>query len=329
MSWRPDLNLSRALAVLLLAASGLDPAAAQPLYPNGRTFNCDFQTANGGTGKAVLSFNITGSLGRQQGSMVEQIVGGQTVTRTITLTNPRWNGNKKVWDYAQGNGTRCTFSTWAQSLSWEGCSDGKRQLCRENTATLQQLSTADTRFPFLAIKEIWIEDDHEEDVWPFDNDAEIELYIAQGENLSYKASRYAKAVFSGYTNPPPGWKPDINDSGKWYRLDPPYPLPLQVGAGILLVEDDLERSVFYGSSKFTTGFHCFPSAPSDPDFVASLPASISSCRTSSFQGNIFSELTGRDDVYGGMLILTHGADQGLPDTILDVGEWRVKVGFGY
>ncbi|MFP5288924.1 MAG: hypothetical protein ACLGI9_24520, partial [Thermoanaerobaculia bacterium] len=124
MSWRPTLNRSRALALLLLAASGLGPAAAQPLYPNGRTFNCDFQTANGATGKAVLSFNITGSLGKQQGSMVEQVVGGQTVTRTIELTNPRWNANKKVWDYAQGNGTRCTFSTWAHSISWEGCSDG-------------------------------------------------------------------------------------------------------------------------------------------------------------------------------------------------------------
>lgn len=329
MSSRPNLNRSRALALLLLAGSGIGPAAAQPLYPNGKTFNCDFQTANGGTGKAILSFNITGSLGKQQGSMVEQIVGGQTVTRTIELTNPRWNGNKKVWNYAQGNGTRCTFSTWAQSVSWEGCSDGRRQLCRENTATVQQLSTADTRLPYLSIKEIWIEDDREGDVWPFDNDAEVELYVAQGENFNYKASRSAKAVFTGYSYPPPGWKPDINDSGKWYRLDPPFPLPLQVGAGILLVEDDYERSVFYGSSNFTTGFSCFPNAPTDPAFVASLPPSISACSTPSFRGNILSELYGNDDVFGGMLILTHGADQGLADSIVDVGQWRVKLGFGY
>ncbi|MES1241051.1 MAG: hypothetical protein ABUT39_05475 [Acidobacteriota bacterium] len=317
------------LAFLLLAASALGPAAAQPLYPNGRTFNCDFQAPNG-NGKAVLSFNITGSLGKQQGSMVEQIVGGQTVTRTIELTSPRWSGNKKLWSYRQGNGTTCTVSTWAYSLSFDGCSDGKRQLCRENTVTAQQVSSADARLPFVSIKEIWLEDDREGDVWPFDNDAEVEIYIARGENSTYKASRSASAVFTGYTYPPPGWKPDINDAGKWYRLDPPFPLPLEVGSGILLVEDDYERSVLYASSKLTNGFVCFPNAPTDPSFVASLPGSISSaCRTPSFQGNILSELIGNDDVFGGMLILTNGADQGMDDQVVDVGQWRVKLGVGY
>jgi len=317
------------LVLLLLAVSGLGSASAQPLYPNGKTFNCDFTLANGVPGKAVLSFNITGTLGRQQGSMVEQIVGGQTVTRTIELTNPRWSGNKKLWSYRQGNGTTCTFSTWASSLSFDGCSDGKKQLCRENTVTAQQLSSLDSRLPFLSLNEIWIEDDHEEDFWPFDNDAEVEIYVAKGSNFTYKASLYADAVLSGDTSQRKGWKPDVNDSGKWYRLDPPYFFPFQVGDGLLLVEDDLERGVYYGASSFWTGFFCFPNAPTDPSFVASLPASISACKTPSFKGNILSEFTGQDDVFGGMLLFTNGIDQGQPDAILDIGEWRVKLGFGY
>ena len=331
MSWRPDLNRSRALALLLLAASGLGPAAAQPLYPNGRTFNCDFQTANGGTGKAVLSFNITGTLTKQQGSMVEQIVGGQAVTRTIELTKPRWIGNKKVWDYAQGNGTRCTFSTWAQSVSFEGCSDGKRQLCRENTATVQQLSTADTRPPYLIIQEVMIKDDHE---GLLRDDPEFEIYLVDPKpcdtGTCYEARPDTKLIFDGQARTDDQGRqlrlPDVNDTYRWYPLSTPIYLPYQIGLGLLGVEDDDTKGRLK-KSNFEIEITCRPIDNSDPYFKASAPASLLPCWISDVKG-IKSLWGGGDDEYKKMTVITHGLDQGRVD-VIDAGEWALKVTLGY
>jgi hypothetical protein len=154
------MSLRRTTFALLLAATL--PAAAQNTYPNGKTFNCNFTRANGTTGQAVVSFNLSGTLGKQQGTLTNQLVGGATFTPAIELSRPRFEGYKKVWDYRQtDNNVTCRMSTWKRTVDWDNCSNGNRQTCVEAGTTPSSVSAATP--PYLIIKAIQLREDHEDD----------------------------------------------------------------------------------------------------------------------------------------------------------------------
>ncbi len=165
----------------------------------------------------------------------------------------------------------------------------------------------------LKITGIYLEDDHEPG--GFLTQPEIEVFQAQGLYPSFdslKGDRRALAIFNGgyLVGGRQGTKPDINDTGKWYTLNPPISIT-GMGVGILLVEDDQVTGTFYASSSFWNGFFC--TRVNDP----AVPAGLLRCQNPSFS-------PGEDDVFRGMLILT-GSFFTLQDVTLDLGDWRVRV----
>ena len=165
----------------------------------------------------------------------------------------------------------------------------------------------------LKITQIYLETEHE--FGGFLAKPEIELYQAQGLYPAFdffKGNRQALAIFNGgyLVGVKQGSKPDINDTGKWYPLNPPVVVN-GTGTGILLVEDDSVTGTFYGPSSFWNGFTCSPISDS------AVPAGLLRCQNPDFS-------TGDDDVYRGMLVLT-GPFSSIQDVTLDLGEWRVKV----
>lgn len=144
---------------------------------------------------------------------------------------------------------------------------------------------------------------------------EIELYQAHGLVPSFntfQGDRQAIAIFNGgyRVGVKLGSKPDINDTGKWYTLNPPVIVGGE-GTGLLLVEDDSITGTFYGPSSFWNGFLCVRVDDS------TVPPGLMRCRFSDFSDN-------DDDVYQGMLVLT-GLFSSFQEVALDLGQWRVKV----
>ncbi|HEX3126011.1 MAG TPA: hypothetical protein VH394_01660 [Thermoanaerobaculia bacterium] len=165
----------------------------------------------------------------------------------------------------------------------------------------------------LKITQIYIETEHE--FGGFLAKPEIELYQAQGFVPSFdffKGDRRALAIFNGgyLVGLQQGSRPDINDTGKWYTLNPPV-IVTGNGLGLLLVEDDNTAGTFYGPSSFWNGFSC--SRVNDP----AVPVGLIRCQTPDFSSD-------QDDVYRGMIVLT-GLFSTSQDVTLDLGEWRVKV----
>jgi hypothetical protein len=315
---------------LLLAASTL-PAAAQNAYPNGKSFNCKFTQANGATGTTAVSFNLSGTLGKQQGTMTSAIAGGPTLTPSIELTRPRFEGPKKVWDYRQpANNVTCRLSTWAYTVEWDNCSNGNRQTCAEVGAPASKLDAAATA-PYLIIKEVQIKDDHE---WLTGGAPEFEINQVDpkpcDQGTCYEVRPDTKMIFDGQTRTDDFGRqirlPDVNDTYRWYPLSTPIYLPYQVGMGLLGVEDDDTKGKFKRSN-FSIEFSCSP-ITLDATFKAGAPASlIPFCWPTDIHG-IRSLWGGDDDEYKKMLVITHGLDQGRVD-VIDGGDWLLKVTLAY
>jgi hypothetical protein len=327
------MSLRRTSFALLLAAAL--PAAAQNAYPNGKTFNCNFTRANGTTGQAVVSFQLSGGLGTQQGTMTNQIVGGGTFTPPIQLTKPRFEGPKKVWDFKQlDNNVTCRLSTWKRTVEWDNCSNGNRQSCVEAGTIPASVSAATA--PYLIIKAVQLREDHEDDF--FRGSPEFEIFQADPGDAScttapcYKARSTTKLLFDGNTRVDDYGRTirleDVNDTGRWYNLSTPIYLPFQVGMGLLAMEDDDEAGKLKRSTSFSITFHCAPNSSSDSTFKASAPASLIPLCWPEIRGDIKALWGGGDDDYNKLYIVTHGLDQGRED-IIDLGEWLLKVTLGY
>lgn len=318
-----------AVLTLLLAAGTL-PAAAETAYPNGKTFNCSFTRANGTTGTATVGFNMTGTLVRQQGTLTN-VVGGTTFTPPIELTEPRFEGFKKVWTYRQtDNNVTCRMSTWAYTVQWDNCSNGNRQTCVEQGAPSSKAGAAATA-PYLVIKEVQIKNDHE---GLFNGDTEFEINQVDAKpcdtGTCYEVRPDTKLIFDGQARTDdqgrPLRLPDVNDTYRWYPLSTPIYLPYEIGAGLLGVEDDDTKGRLK-KSNFEIEITCRPIDNTDPYFKASAPASLIPCWISGVKG-IKSLWGGGDDEYKKMIVITHGLDQGRVD-VIDAGEWMLKVTLGY
>lgn len=305
-----------ALALALVVASL--PAAAQPLYPNGKTFHCDFTRANGTTGTGVVSFNMNGTLGKQTGTLTNQ-VGSWSATPAIELTMPRWEGNRKVWSYRQpAENLQCRFSTWAQTILWDNCSNGNRQICTESgMSKIQQTQNPPA---YLVLKQLLLEEDHE-DFGAFGNDPEIEMFIADPSAcgnppcFTVRSTTPANLAFT-----------QVDNKNQWYTIN--TGIPVQVGQALVLIEDDDQarelRLNFSG-----LGIFCFPNAPNDPDFAASLNSSgVGYCTIATPFGNLQSLWGGNDDEFKGMVVVTNGLDL-YNDLTIDAGEWRIRIGATY
>lgn len=322
-----DRRLRLATLALLLAA----PAAAQNAYPNGKTFNCNLTRSNGTTGTGTVSFNMSGTLGRQQGTLTNA-VGGTTSTPSFELTQPRLEGFKKVWTYRQlDNNVTCRMSTWAYMVEWDNCSNGNRQTCAEVGAPASKVGAAATA-PYLIIKEILIKDDHD---GGFNGGPELEMNqvdpkpCAQG--TCYEIRPDTKLIFDGQARTDDYGRqirlPDVNDTNRWYFLSTPIYLPYQVGLGLLAIEDDDTKGRFK-KSNFSIEFKCTPIDISDPYFKASAPANlIPFCWPTGIHG-IRSLWGGGDDEFKKVIVITHGLDQGRID-VIDAGDWLLKVTLGY
>lgn len=175
--------------------------------------------------------------------------------------------------------------------------------------------------PYLQLRAVYLDETHEDGGW-LGNDPEIELFQAQATYPSsnlFQANAKATALFNGHLNigyPYTFSAPDVNDTGKWYYLSTPISIPAIPGAAMILVEDDDYAGHWKGSSSFVNGFLCNP--VTDP----ALPAGITYCQNPSFSGS-------SDDVFRCMLVVTGAAALGMPETTIDLGEWRVKVAIGY
>lgn len=320
------MNRKAGFATLALLLAGFAPAAAQNTYPNGKSFNCNFTRANGTTGTTTASFNLSGTLGTQQGTMTTP-----AGAVPIQLIRPRFEGSKKVWDYRQtDNNVTCRMSTWAYTVEWDNCSNGNRQTCVEQGAPSSKAGAAATA-PFLVIKEVQIREDHE---GLFRGDPEFEINQVDAKPCSsgtcYEVRPATFMVFDGNAHTDDFGRrlqlPDVNDKGRWYPLSTPILLPFQAGMGLLGVEDD-DTAGKFKQSNFSIEFLCAPIS-SESNFTSSAPANlIPLCIPTGIHG-VKSLWGGGDDKYSDMIVITHGLDQGRVDTI-DAGEWLLKVTLGY
>lgn len=320
------MNRKAGFATLALLLAGFAPGAAQTHYPNGKSFNCNFTRANGTTGTTTASFNLSGTLGTQQGTMTTP-----AGVVPIELTRPRFEGSKKVWDYRQpDNNVTCRMSTWAYTVQWDNCSNGNRQTCVEKGAPSSKAGASAT-IPFLVIKEVQIRDDHE---GLFNGKPEFEINQVDAKpcptGTCYEVRPKTFMIFDGGTHTDDFGRqlqlPDVNDTGRWYALSTPILLPFQPGMGLLGVEDDDTKGEFK-QSNFSIEFTCAPIS-SDSNFKASAPAAmIPFCFPTSIHG-VRSLWGGDDDKYNDMIVITHGLDQGRVDTIY-ADEWLLKVTLGY
>jgi hypothetical protein len=324
------MNRKPGFATFALLLASVIPAAAQNTYPNGKSFNCNFTRANGTTGTATVSFNLSGTLGTQRGTMTS-IVGGVTSTPPIELARPRFEGSKKVWDYRQtDNNATCRMSTWAYTVELDNCSNGSRQTCVEQGAPSSKAGAPATA-PFLVIKEVQIRDEHE---GLLRGGPEFEMNQVDPKpcdsGTCYEVRASTFMIFDGGTHTDDFGRslklPDVNDIGRWYPLSTPILLPFLPGMGLLGVEDDDTKGKFK-QSNFSIEFLCAPIS-SDANFKSSAPAGlIPLCIPTGIHG-VRSLWGGGDDKYKDMIVITHGLDQGRVD-VIDAGEWLLKVTLGY
>ncbi|MEA2558831.1 MAG: hypothetical protein QOH06_335 [Acidobacteriota bacterium] len=172
--------------------------------------------------------------------------------------------------------------------------------------------------PNIQIRAIYLDDNHESG--PF-NDPEVELFRAQAMypiTDFFRGREKASALFNGHLNL--GYEyaysaPDANNEGRWYFLPQPVSITANIGAGVLLIEDDNYAGHWIGSSAFTNGFACAPVA--DP----ALPAGLAWCRVPDFSGD--------DDEYRYMLVVTGSVAPTSQEITYDMGDWRVRFTVGY
>lgn len=325
---RTRLFVLPALVGLVLAATAASPGHAVPLYPSGKTFNCDYRWPDGRTGRAVITFQHDGSVARQAGTLTNRIVNGPTLTPRYEMTKPRWEGTTKAWDFVQTNeGIRCKLSIGNRALSWSQCSNGVVQTCTEAGVAPQQFPPA--AGPHLLVDAILIETDHE----GFPRGApEVELFLADpkpcAQGWCYEVRPRTDILFNGRPSlSRPTALPDVNATGRWYTISPPLAIPFGpsgVGLGLVLMEDDDEPGVMRRSS-FTIDFFCAFGDPTAAGFQTGLAQNITCIPIVS--GLVRSLVGGGDDPFDGMIVLTNGID--FQSMTVDGGEWQLRVRAGY
>ena len=334
---RPLPRMLRILGCLaVLALAPVLRMEAQPLYPSGETFDCDFVRANGTSGKSTVKFSLSGSLAQQQGTLSTQILNGTSFSNAVELGSPTWEGSVKVWQYRQtDNSVTCKLSVWSNGLLWDNCSNGNRQTCKKaGTSSAQAIGST---FAYLQIKGLWLETDHEG--WWRGGDPEIEIYPLEHEPCQtalwcYKPPSTTTLIFDGRTiTDAIGQRvvlPDVNKTRTWINFAPVH-IPFEYGMGLQLLEDDKDRgkAYFSDSSPWEIGITCKPGDLSDPVYKASIPIDIGPCENPRFSGKALLALLGAgDDPYKDAIAVTHVVERG-QDFILETSEWKVKVSVIY